>query len=106
MRLLRQGDVLLLRVDELPRDAKDETPAGDVILAYGEVTGHAHRIAQTQTAPKVRVWNAGAERFIQVMEATALTHEEHAPIALEQGAVYKQIHQVEERGEEVRRVAD
>ena len=104
--LLRQGDVLLLRVTAIPKDAKDETPAADVILALGEVTGHAHRIVQTKKAPKVRLWSAGAERFIQVMEATALVHEEHAPIALEGGAIYRQIHQVEERGEEVRRVAD
>jgi len=104
--LLRQGDVLLLRVDALPKNAKDETPKGDVILAYGEVTGHAHRIVQTKAAPKVRLWSADAERFIQVIEATALTHEEHTAIKLEAGALYRQIHQVEERGEEVRRVAD
>lgn len=104
--LLRQGDVLLLRVDSLPKGAKDTTPDGHVILAYGEVTGHAHRIAQTKAAPMVRVWDAGAERFIQVLEATALTHEEHTAVELKAGAIYRQIHQVEERGKEVQRVAD
>jgi hypothetical protein len=35
-----------------------------------------------------------------------LTHEEHTAVVLEKGATYRQIFQVEERGEEVRRVAD
>ena len=103
--IIRQGDVLLLSVAAIPNDARDVTPEGDVILAYGEVTGHAHRITQTKAAPKVRVWDAGAERFLQVIESAQLTHEEHGAVTLEQ-PVYQQIFQVEERGEEVRRVAD
>lgn len=103
--IVRQGDVLLLSVDALPPGAVDATPAGDVILAYGEVTGHAHRIAQTVDAPQVRVWSAGAERFLQVVARATLTHEEHAAVVLDR-PLYRQIHQVEERGEEVRRVAD
>lgn len=43
--IVRQGDVLLIKVTELPAEAKDITPEGDVILAYGEQTGHCHRIA-------------------------------------------------------------
>lgn len=103
--MIRQGDVLLVSVDRIPDGATDVTPAGDVILAYGEVTGHAHRITQTQDAPRVRVWDAGAERFLQVVADATLTHEEHGAVTLER-PFYVQIHQVEERGEEVRRVAD
>lgn len=104
--IIRQGDVLLISVDKLPAGAQDTTPRGDVILAYGEVTGHAHRITQTQDAPQVRVWSAGAERFIQLVNGPAtLTHEEHAAVTLDR-PLYRQIHQVEERGKEVRRVAD
>lgn len=104
--IIRQGDVLLVSVDALPAGAKDVTPEDDVILAYGEVTGHAHRIVQTAAAPKVRMWSAGAERFLQIIEAdAAVTHEEHAAVTFER-PLYRQIHQVEERGEEVRRVAD
>lgn len=103
--LIRQGDVICIEVEAIPTGAKDVTPEGDVILAYGEVTGHAHRIVQTKEAPKVRVWSAGAERFLQVVSAAPLTHEEHATIVLDR-PIYKQVYQVEERGEEVRRVAD
>jgi hypothetical protein len=79
---------------------------GPIILAYGEVTGHAHRIDVPDTErSKVRYWDAGAERFLQVMETVALTHEEHGPITLEPG-IYRQGFQVEERGVEVRRVED
>ncbi len=104
--IIRQGDVLLVSVDNLPDGAQDATPTGDVILAYGEVTGHAHRITQTQDTPRVRVWSSGAERFIQLVNGPAtLTHEEHAAVTLDR-PLYRQIHQVEERGAEVRRVAD
>lgn len=102
MNVLRQGDVLLIAVKE-PKGAKFAEQTKDVILAYGEVTGHAHRIKEFA---KVQVWDAGAERYIRALETTQITHEEHAPITLEAGVTYRQIHQVEERGEEVRRVAD
>lgn len=104
--IIRQGDVLLISVSAIPAGAKDVTPDGDVVLAYGEVTGHAHRIIQSKTKPQVRVWDAAGERFIQRLQAGAtLTHEEHAATVLEQ-PIYRQIYQVEERGEVVRRVAD
>ena len=102
MKVLRQGDVCLIQVSNLPKDAKPVKVEGDVILAYGEVTGHAHRI---KDAPKTRVYDAGAERFIEVMEAVALTHEEHGAVVLEKG-IYRQAFQVEDFGTEVRRVAD
>ena len=97
----RQGDVLLVSA-KLPADAEQADKPGDVILAYGEVTGHAHRIIERDT---VRRWDAGAERFLQVLEVTALTHEEHAPIMLQPG-VYRLPMQVEYTPAEIRRVAD
>lgn len=86
MEMYRQGDVLLVRVDSLPRGAKDETPDDRIVLAYGEVTGHAHAIyePQTKTKPegKAKIWDAGAERYLQVLEKTQLKHEEHSAIDL------------------------
>lgn len=39
----RQGDILIVPVNEIPTDAvKVDRDAGRAILAYGEVTGHAH----------------------------------------------------------------
>lgn len=84
----RQGDVPLLRVSALPKGAVEVKPENKVVLALGEVTGHHHRfedVLEHRDAPKVRVFDFGAERFIQVMERTVLLHEEHAGIPVEPG---------------------
>lgn len=108
-KIFRQGDVLLTLVAAIPAGFKEEDLSQDnrVVLAYGEVTGHAHAIARdpdTKVLP-VRAWSAGAERFIQVVEKTALKHEEHAAIPLEPG-IYKVGHQREYSPEAIRNVAD
>ena len=103
-KMVRQGDVLLCKVAEVPHVAKEL--AGPVVLAYGEVTGHVHVITLPDSERrKVRYWDAGAERFLQVIETVALTHEEHGNILLDKG-IYRQGFQVEDYGVEVRRVAD
>ncbi len=43
-KIIRQGDVMLFKVEKLPKGAVEVETQGDVILAFGEVTGHAHRI--------------------------------------------------------------
>ena len=101
---LRQGDVLLFPVAALPKGAKEVKVKGDVILAYGEVTGHAHRIKQTEK-PSARVFDVGAERYLQIAERVALIHEEHSAILLDAG-VYRQAHQFEEKRAELQRVED
>src|SRR3954453_10783779 len=43
--LYRQGDVLIARIDEVPEDLEAvPRDKGRVVLAYGEVTGHAHAV--------------------------------------------------------------
>lgn len=107
--IFRQGDVLLVQVSALPQGAKDTTPDDRIVLAYGEATGHAHAIHEpiTKRAPKgkARLWDAGAERFLQVVAQTALKHEEHSAITLPPG-VYKVVQQREYSPEEIRTVAD
>lgn len=81
--IYRQGDVLMLANAQLPDRAKPVEPAnGKVILAWGEVTGHHHRIEEPA---KARLWDAGAERYLQVLEQCVLVHEEHAPVTLPPG---------------------
>ena len=105
-KIVRQGDVMLFRVGKLPEGAVQVKTNGDVILAYGEVTGHAHRIKRDQTtSPSARVFDFGAERYIQIAERVALTHEEHSAIFLDAG-IYRQAHQFEEKRAELQRVAD
>ncbi len=95
--------MLLVVVAAFPKGAQPVVPTEDLILAHGEVTGHAHRIKEFT---KVRVWNAGAERFIQAVDSTQLTHEEHHAATLEAGVIYKQFHQVEDFGEVIQPVRD
>lgn len=107
MKQYRQGDVFITQVKALPKDAQEAKAENKVILAYSEVTGHHHRFDDVLVTaqPKVRMWSAGAERFIQVMERSALIHEEHAAIPIEPG-IYRVDIQREYSPEEIRRVAD
>jgi hypothetical protein len=121
---IRQGDVCLALVAALPAGCK-EVPydKGRIVLAYGEVTGHAHAIADH--LPAVRAEDRAAEiadaaisrvkarllvaptgeRFLEVTETVTLTHEEHRPHAIAPG-IYKLPQQVEYTPAELRRVAD
>lgn len=130
--ILRQGDVLMVKVSDLPKEVTEAEPENnDIILAHGEVTGHAHRIK----APinKAKLWDAGAERFLQVMEGcfvtkdvvstivgengrpfvlgherlpgVALQHEEHTAQVIPPG-IYRVAIQTEYSPQELRRVAD
>lgn len=107
--MFRQGDVALVLVSAIPASAKDVTPDDRIVLAYGEVTGHAHALYEPQTEAKpegkARLWNAGTERFLQVITTTALKHEEHSAIELPPG-VYKVVQQREYTPEAIRNVAD
>ena len=81
MQQFRHGDVFLREVAALPAEAVKAERSGDVILAYGEVTGHAHRIKSTS----VTLWNVGEQRYITVESPSDLTHEEHHTIELPVG---------------------
>lgn len=107
MKMFRQGDVLLVQVEEIPADATACQVDGDVILAYGEVTGHAHRIEAGTVKPLAKggVWEPSAERFIQALEGAVLRHEEHGSIAIPKGK-YRVVQQVEYTPEAIRNVAD
>jgi len=96
----RQGDVLCERIENgiIPAGATEIKTDGRVVLAYGEVTGHAHAIYSEAGVLPAKLWDAGAERFLQVMEKTSIQHEEHGPIHLEPG-----IYRVSKFGESTQR---
>lgn len=66
--MYRQGDVGIVRIDQLPASAIDVTPEDRIVLAYGEVTGHAHAIAPGE-AREYSMAQAGAavRRFLSVV---------------------------------------
>lgn len=106
--MARQGDVLIRRVGAIPdgavqEDAKDNR----IVLAYGEVTGHAHAIAERTASAFTMSDAAGTvRRFLKVVGRSAtVRHEEHAPIELPPG-FYEIGIQREYTPEAIRNVAD
>lgn len=80
--MFRQGDVLLLAVDALPDEAQPEPRAGRIVLAEGEVTGHAHAIEERDA----RTFTHDGQRYLLTKSKAQLIHEEHAPIEVPPGA--------------------
>jgi hypothetical protein len=81
--MVRQGDVLLVPVGEVPTAAQPVARSGGrVVLAWGEVTGHAHAIS-TRGATLLE---QGTERYLRVTRPVVLGHEEHAAIDIAPGA--------------------
>lgn len=74
MKQIRQGDVWLVAVDKLPPSTAQVK--SEVILAEGEVTGHAHRLTG-----QVVEWTENDQRFVRIIGQAfgKLSHEEHDP---------------------------
>jgi hypothetical protein len=107
MKQFRQGDVLIQRVRTRAPKGRQVTDQGRVILAYGEVTGHAHEIvAPPDELPPAQLFEEpDGTRYLFVDRACALVHQEHGPIALAPG-VYRVVRQREYSPEAIRNVAD
>lgn len=70
---IRQGDILLVPVADSPPAGLAAKP--EVILALGEVTGHAHRLSGA-----VLEWERGGKRLVRAVgEPGTLRHEDHDP---------------------------
>ena len=110
--LIRQGDVALRTTKQTPTaDAKLITDAGRTILAYGEVTGHAHEVIvdappMGDDVPAQQLFEEpDGTRLLVVRGPAMLRHEEHAPLAIPAGT-YQVIRQREYTPEAIRNVAD
>ncbi len=98
--LVRHGDLLVSRVEQIPPGAAKRP---HLVLAEGELTGHSHRIAEPQSAKLFQFQN---DLYLEVVAAEAtLIHQEHGPIPLPQG-FYKAWRQREYSPREIRTVRD
>jgi hypothetical protein len=84
----RQGDVLLIAVDAIPGGTvpvpRDQ---GEIVLAYGEVTGHRHAIADSHAELLALPDQEIERRFLRIVGAQArLRHEEHDTITVPPGS--------------------
>lgn len=77
----RQGDVLLVEVPTFPVTAVRVQVKDRIVLALGEVTGHAHVISPV-SADLYTLWN---EKYIDARSGAKLTHEEHSAIEIKPG---------------------
>lgn len=101
---IRQGDVCLQMVAAVPAGAVEvKTEKKRVVLAYGEVTGHAHAIYED--IDQVKVWAVGKVKYLEVMATVMLRHEEHTHAKIEPG-IYRLPVQVEYTPEELRITRD
>ncbi|CAM5351794.1 hypothetical protein SAVIM338S_01224 [Streptomyces avidinii] len=108
--MYRQGDVLIVPLAEsaVPPDAGDAPPEprdglGRLVLALGEVTGHAHAVL----GPGRLVREPGplAPLLLHLPDGGRVVHEEHAAIPLPKGW-YRVVRQREYVPGSVRLVAD
>ena len=104
---IRQGDVLLVRIDNDDTEGYMPVPrdAGRVVLAYGEATGHAHAIYD-DGATLLRRGANDNDRILKIEgNVVYLRHEEHTKHELPPG-LYRVVRQREYSADEIRRVAD
>lgn len=106
----RHGDILLIKIDKLPKNIKFKTKKSKIILE-GEVTGHAHRLKgnarilevaeRIANRPLQKIWDGNVLKtyvgpitvepdkqvvgYAVVKEPTELIHEEHNTITLPVG---------------------
>jgi len=77
--MIRQGDLLFVKTDEIPQEAKEDKTG---IIARGEATGHTHRIRPGQQAALLI---AAGMAYINAMRECAIDHQEHSTVVLPPG---------------------
>ncbi len=82
MNQARQGDVFLRRVDQLPAKVKK---LNTNVIAYGEVTGHAHKVEVDAGGGVTLVEDEQGNMFVCVKGNASMVHDEHGQINLTEG---------------------
>ena len=90
-------------VGKLPMGCKPEALGSRIVLAHGEVTGHAHAIHDLDNVDVMVSPDGGV--YLRVKAPSTLRHEEHAAVILTRGN-YRVVRQVEYSPQEIRNVAD
>ena len=99
----RQGDVLLVQVDVIPKTAAKK----DNIIARGETTGHCHQFFDA-AAVVVSFDAATDQQFVHVsgQRPADLVHEEHNTIHVQPGKYAVRVQREYTMLDDVRQVAD
>ena len=75
--MMRQGDMLLVRINAAPMGLKKK----DCVLARGEATGHSHRMVGGTTFA-----DTAGQQYVVLEKEGMLLHEEHDQITVPKGA--------------------
>ena len=111
----RQGDVILIEVDAIPENARElkRDHLDRIVLAYGEVTGHAHALRDKGICSFSTLEDDEVEFLLVGGGGATLRHEldsgvkaEHDDITLPPNSKWLIGVQVEEKRAELRRVVD
>ena len=85
------GDVILERIESLPKEFDSLKDEPQQALAYGEATGHIHKLFRMPDREgselptfKLKITENG-ERYLKVLEPTILKHQEHSPRVIQPG---------------------
>ena len=103
--MFRQGDVLIVPVDEVPDRTKPiARERGRLVLAHGEATGHAH-VVEGEATFMASDLEEMERRFLHVEQEAQVVHDEHDAVTLPPGD-YEVVRQREYAPEAPRYVAD
>jgi hypothetical protein len=106
--MIRQGDVLLIPVDEKP--AGMPVKHAQYTVQLGEATGHHHTLypkRSTDFAPYLETWERDNKRFVRLDAEWLLKHQEHREWRVPPGTYEIRIEQEEDPfEEEMKKVID
>lgn len=101
------GDVIIFGEDNLPKNFNKMPKVEDACLAYGEMTGHAHKLVGEKASFDLRECPKTKVRYLKVVAPIMLKHQEHSPIEINPGQYRIGIQQEYDPFEKlVRQVAD
>lgn len=96
-----QGDVCIFEVDNFPTDLVQDEQSKNAILAYGELSGHAHQFDDVNSVVVSKSNKYKDVMFIQPLKDATLSHarardfvgreadhDYHKPIQLKEGKRY------------------
>lgn len=76
----RQGDIFFKKVESPPKKGKKQLTN---ILAYGEVTGHTHKVVSPSISKCDSVVDENGDIYIKSKTEIVVDHDEHGTITLE-----------------------
>ena len=81
---LQQGDVFICKVEKLPEGLKkSDYIGGRIVLAEGESHGHAHAIADIDSA--TMFIDGAGNKFLEISAPVTIRHEEHSAFTIDTG---------------------